>query len=306
MVHVPADVAGAGEGKTIVSGRLWVMRVLQPFIGRIPGPFYLIAPWVGWLAFKLRVRMRRRMVRNMLPLVGGEQRAAEAAALAACQNIARYFVDLCTIPERMMERFEADHLELVHGERLSVLREPGPVIAMSAHSGNAELAIQALTFRGRPFVALVESQRPRAWSKYLLKLRSSAGGRFYETSFHGIRICLETLQEGGLVGFMGDRDIQGNGMCVELCGRHVRLPRGPWEIARRSRALVMPMFTARVDGDRFRLFVEEPFRVAQSEDEEADILAAVTRFAGLLETHLRRDPGQWAFTEDFWRVHACG
>ena len=289
-----------------MSARLWIMRVLQPFMGRFPGPFYLIAPWVGWWAIQLRPEMRRKMVRNMLPLVDGNQRAAEAAALAASQNIARYFVDLCTIPERLMERFEADHLELVNGERLAALREPGPVIAMSAHSGNAELAIQALTFRGRPFVALVEAQRPRAWSRYLLKLRSSAGGRFYETSFHGIRACLETLQEGGLVGFMGDRDIQGNGLCVELCGRKVRLPRGPWEIARRSQALVLPVFTARIGRDRFRLYVEEPFRVAQGEDEDADILEAVERFAGMLEQHLKRDPGQWAFTEDFWRAHACG
>ncbi|MEO8539050.1 MAG: lysophospholipid acyltransferase family protein, partial [bacterium] len=239
-------------------------------------------------------------------LVGGDQRLARKEALAACRNIAQYFVDLCTIPERMMERFEADYLELEGSERLAALKEPGPVIAMSAHSGNAELAIQALTFRGRPFVALVEAQRPRAWSRYMLHLRSSAGGTFYETSFQGIRACLETLHEGGLVGFMGDRDIQGNGLCIELADRHVRLPRGPWEIARRSRALVLPVFTARIHRDRFRLFVEEPFRVAQTGDEEADILAAVTRFASLLENHLRRDPGQWAFTEDFWGVHACG
>lgn len=304
MVHVPPHVAES-DG-CIVSVRLWVMRLLQPFMGRFPRPFYALAPWVGWLAFHLRPNLRRRLVRNMLPLTGGNQQAAEAAALAASQHIARYFVDLCTIPERMMERFEADHLELVNGERLSALREPGPVIAMSAHSGNAELAIQALTFRGRPFVALVEAQRPRAWSRYLLGLRSSAGGRFYETSFQGIRACLETLQDGGLVGFMGDRDIQGNGLCVTLCDRQVRLPRGPWEIARRSQALVLPVFTARLGNDRFRLFVEEPFRVAQTADEDADIAEAVERFARLLEEHLRRDPGQWAFTEDFWRVHACG
>lgn len=289
-----------------MSGRLWFMRVFQPFIGRFPGAFYVIAPWVGWLAFNLRPRMRQKMIRNMLPLVDGDESAARAAALASSQNIARYFVDLCTIPERLMERFEADYLELVNGERLAALKEPGPVIAMSAHSGNAELAIQALTFRGRPFVALVEAQRPRAWSRYLLKLRSAAGGTFHEASFHGIRACLETLQEGGLVGFMGDRDIQGNGLCVCLAGRRVRLPRGPWEIARRSGALVLPVFTARIERDHFRLFVEEPIRVAQTSDEDADILAAVEHFARLLEEHLKRDPGQWAFTEDFWRAHACG
>ena len=66
-----------------MSGRLWVLRCFQPFVARFPGPFYVIAPWVGWLAFQLRPEMRRKLVRNMLPLVGGDQRAAEAAALEA-------------------------------------------------------------------------------------------------------------------------------------------------------------------------------------------------------------------------------
>jgi lauroyl/myristoyl acyltransferase len=90
---------------------------------------------------------------------------------------------------------------------------------------------------------------------------------------------------------------------AETC---VRLPRGPWEIARRTDALVYPMFASRIHHDRFRVYVEEPFHVARSENEEADILEAIQRFSRLLETHLRRDPAQWAVTEDFWEAHRCG
>ena len=205
-----------------------------------------------------------------------------------------------------MERFEAEHLKVVHAERLDRLREEGPVIVVSAHSGNAELAIQALTYRGRPFAALVEAQQPPEWSEYLLKLRSGAGGTFYQTDFAGVRACVATLKRGGLVGFMGDRDIQGNGLCTELAGRSVRLPTGPWELARRTDALVFPMFSSRIRRDHFRVHVEEPFRVERTTDEEADIQAAIRRFAAVLEEHLQRDPSQWVPTEDFWKVHGCG
>jgi KDO2-lipid IV(A) lauroyltransferase len=222
------------------------------------------------------------------------------------RHVFEYFLDMATMPQRDMSRFEQDHLEIYHSERLELLRSNGAVLLVSAHSGNAELAIQALTYRGRSFVALVERLEPRDWAAYMLRLRSSAGGTFLEASFGGVRACIETLRNGGLVGVMGDRDIQHTGVCTRLFDRPVRLPRGPWELARRTDALVIPIFSSRKRGDQFRIDVEEPFKVAETEDADADIRAAVERFAGLLERHLRRDPGQWAVLEDYWKVHGCG
>ena len=204
-----------------------------------------------------------------------------------------------------MIRFEAERIALVNGQRLAVLDAEGPVVAVSAHMGNAELVIQALTYRGRDFVALVEALEPPEWSRYLLDLRSSAGSNFHEAGFGGLRSSLEALKDGQLVGVMGDRDIQQTGLCIELAGRRVRLPRGPWELARRSGATVLPVFCSRTKRDFFDVYVEEPFQVEKTEDPEADVRKAAERYARLLEAHLRRDPGQWAVLEDFWRVHAC-
>ncbi len=287
-----------------MSLKLLAMRASQPLAGRFPRVFYPLVAWGAWLLFLVRPNLRRKLILNMLPLAR-DSREARKFALGALRNVSQYYVDLCTLPHRDVSTFEATNLQIEGAERLASLNEAGPVVAISAHTGNAELAVQALTVRGRPFLALGEAQRPAAWSRYRLQLRSSAGGRFYETNFAGIRACIETLHNGGLVGFMGDRDLQGNGMCMPLCGRCVKMPRGPWEIARRTDALVYPMFCNRIRNDRFRVFVEEPFRVAKTEDEEGDISAAITRFAHLLEEHLRRDPSQWAVSENFWEVHRC-
>jgi len=294
--------AGCGA----MSLKLWSMRIFQPIVGRFPGPFYRLVPAAGWTLYHARPGLRRKVLRNMTPFAEGDPARRRALARRVIGHVSAYYIDLCSLPYRKMDRFEADHLELEGAERLGALGEPGPVVAISAHTGNAELPIQALTYRGRPFLALVEAQEPPAWASYLLRLRSSAGGSFHEATFSGIRACIEALHDGRLVGFMGDRDLQGNGHCVSLAGRCVRLPRGPWEIARRTNALVFPMFSARVAGDSFRVSIEEPFRVSKTQDEDADVEAAIQRFAGLLERHLQRDPSQWAVTEDFWTVHACG
>jgi len=288
-----------------MTSRLVWLRFGGPVVGRFPRLFYRLALVAGWVAWQMRRGVRKNVVRNMLPLCDGDLPRAKREGLRACQHVAQYWVDLMTLPRRDMTRFEADQLHLIHGERLTVLEQPGPILAVSAHTGNGELAVQALTFRGRSFVALVEAQEPPAWSEMLLSMRAAAGGNFHETDFGGVRACVRALREGQLVGMMGDRDIQLAGICVTVCERRVRIPRGPWELARRTGALVLPVFSSRVRADHFTVHVEEAFTIPKTSDVEADVLEGAKRYAVLLEQHLRRDPGQWAVLEDFWRVHAC-
>jgi phosphatidylinositol dimannoside acyltransferase len=284
-----------------------VLRVLAPIIGRVPWLSYPVADAIASTLWYVKGTHRNHLIRNILPFCDGNRVRAVAAAREAYRNIARYWVDITTVPHREMANFERDHLTILHGERLAVIERPGPVIVVSAHTGNTELALQALTFRGRPFVALVESIQPPELANVLQKMRSSAGGEFHFADFGGIRACVEKLRDGGTVGLVADRDIQGTGTCVRLAGRMVKLPVGPWELARKTGATVLPVFAIRERSDHFIVEVEEPFTVGCHDgDREAAVNRAVERWAGLLETHLRRNPGQWTVLEDFWQVHRCG
>jgi KDO2-lipid IV(A) lauroyltransferase len=215
-------------------------------------------------------------------------------------------VDLATLPRRDIARFERDHLRVVNGERLKLLDEPGPLIVLSAHTGNPELAVQGFTNRGRAFVALVQPLQPPALANYLLKLRSSTGGAFYEADRRGVRACLEALRDGKLVAIIADRDIQGTGVCVDLCGRRVKLPRGPFELARRKHASLLPILAAREGVEDQVVFVEEPYRVRITGNAKEDVREAAQHWACILGQHLLRFPGQWKVLEDYWTVHACG
>lgn len=286
--------------------KYYLLQVLAPILGRLPRIAYPFATLLGFVAWYTRPAIRGRIIRNLLPFCDGDAARAEQNGRRAYQNVARYWIDLCTLAYRDMTNFEREHLAIEYPERLQRLETPGPVVAVSAHTGNPELVIQALTYRGRAFIAVVEALRPAKFSRELLRRRSFAGGRFYEANFGGVRACLDALKRGELVGLMGDRDIQGTGICTHLAGREVLLPRGPWEIARRSGALVVPVLTARTDRDNFTVTVEEPFHVDTTEDAELDIRKAVERWTAILEAHIRRDPSQWDVLEDFWTVHACG
>ncbi len=286
--------------------RLWWMRATHPLASRYPGAFYRVASAAAAVAWVVRRDLRRNLVRNMLPLCDGDLAQAKRASKQAMKHAAQYYVGLASLSRRDISRFEESHLEIFHAERLEILAAQGPLVIVSAHTGNAELAIQVLTYRGRPFVALVEALEPRELAEYMLSLRSSAGGTFHEATFGGVRAMMAALKNGQIAGVMGDRDIQDTGVCVTFCGRHVKVPRGPWELARRFDAPVLPVFSARKHGDQFRIDVGEVFRVARTGDLECDIRRAAERYVRLLEAQLRRDPGQWTVLEDFWKVHGCG
>lgn len=285
---------------------LWALRLAGPIVGRFPKIFYPFAAFAGWLAWWVKPQARENLTRNMLPLCDGDLRRARREGLNAYQNVARYWVDLTTLPHRDLSRFEQDHITVVdHGGR-AALEAPGGLVFVSAHIGNGELAIQAMTMRGRKFVALVEPLKPDSLSDKMLQLRSSAGGCFYAADFKGLRAAIEALKQGDMLGMMGDRDIQGTGLCVTLCGRDVRLPRGPWELARREGATVLPAFSNRTWTDRFVVYLEAPLKVDCTDDAEGDIRRAMQEWAGIFERRLKANPGQWGVLEDFWKVHGCG
>jgi KDO2-lipid IV(A) lauroyltransferase len=203
-----------------------------------------------------------------------------------------------------LAHFERGTLRIEGEDHLAVLESGRPVIILSAHLGSPELAVQALLARGHSFVALVEPVQPAAYARLLRRLRGAAGGTYVEAGPAGIRTCLRHLRAGGIVALVGDRDIQRNGICASLAGRAVRLPAGPFELAQRTGADILPVLSRRIGPNRLAVLVEPPFAIHCSG--AAGVQEGVRRWAALLDQHLGAAPGQWPVTEDFFRVHACG
>ena len=283
--------------------KYWAFRVLMPLAGRFPSAFYLAAGGAGWVMFQLSRRARENVLSNLGPACDSTTETRREAR-QAFQNAARYYVDLASTPHRKPANFEREYLTIQHEERLPALFEPGPTIVLSAHLGNPELALVAIAARGRPFVELVEPLEPRQLARYVTGLREAGGGSVHETDRAGLRASMKALRGGGLVAIMADRDIQGTGVCVTMFDRRVRLPRGPWELAQRTGATVVPMLLTRSHGAAATVLVEEPICVPVGS--ENAIEEAAQQWASFLEAHIRRQPGQWTVLEDFWKVHGCG
>jgi KDO2-lipid IV(A) lauroyltransferase len=116
---------------------------------------------------------------------------------------------------------------------------------------------------------------------------------------------LRAFAQGRLVALQGDRDFNEAHLELPLFGAPVKLPTGPFLLARMTGARVQPTFIAYSPDHRFEVTLEEPIDVARTADRDADIRAAMERWAAVLESGIRRWPTQWYNFHDVWPAAAA-
>lgn len=278
---------------------LWVSRTLA----RLPPWFtYRLATVIGEVAYLVNRRARRCVQDNLRHVLGPEASPARIRNLArgVFHHTTYYYCDLVRLPHLDVVKF-SDGL-VFHGyERLDCAVATGRgVILVSGHYGNPELVVQSQAPRGLCVMALTEPLNPPALSALFDGWRSRFGHQFRPVSLSAVKAAMRTLRQGGVVAILGDRDIQATGVVVPFCGEPTRVPVGPVEMALRTGAVLLPVFTRRIKFDRFEVTVQEPLELVRTGNLEEDIRTNVEALLARFEPHLRQEPRQWIVLERVW------
>jgi lauroyl/myristoyl acyltransferase len=279
-------------------------------LGRLPlGALYRLCDLVGEGLYLLAPRLRRRVLDNMRHVLGPQapRREVGRAARSVFRNVARYYADLITIPRLDVREFHDRRLRYWGFDEhvLPALQRGQGVIVVSCHFGSPELAIQGLIARGVRALCLTEPLSPPRLSRLVDRLRSSQGHTFLPVGVGSVKAAVRLLKRGGLVALLGDRDVVGPRALLPFLGQETYVPTGPVELALRTGALLVPVFSYRRDG-RIEVLVEPPLELERGGSLEEDVRLNTLRFLERFERHLRRDPGQWIVMEAIWDCQAKG
>lgn len=276
---------------------------------RLPeAPLLALADLAGRVWYRLAPARRRRARRNLTRVVrwladhdmgSPEARAAarDGRALnrlvrAAFRHAARYYVQLVRAP--IVDRAYLERWLIIETPDVieAALGDPRGALFVGLHMGWFELpAVVAAARTGRTATVPSETIADPALQAYLVRTRNAMGLQLIELS-GAKRVLKETLQAGGTVGLLGDRDITGGGIETEFFGAPSPLAAGPALLAMESGLTPHVFGVWRDASDVYHVSVEPvPFPAEGSRRER--VSAYLRDEARAFERHIAAAPEQW-------------
>ena len=253
---------------------------------------YPLAKWIARGVIRFNAKRRSVIVANLTPLVGATGAAALAPEMLG--NFLMTAVDFfCVRPSRQRKvamegwhRVEAAY----HKSRR--------VMIVTAHLGNWETGISYVVERGYPVAGLYATYTDDAIVQWITSHRN-AQVEWIPTAPGAADSCVTALQNGRILCLAADIPFGEQGRRVTIAGRTTRLPMGPWAIALRANATVMPAFVLRDKPGHYRAIIHEPIRPT-SESLRTQMVKMQDVYRAHLEHYLRTYPQQWGNLQPFW------
>jgi KDO2-lipid IV(A) lauroyltransferase len=258
-----------------------------------------VAGTVGRLSPQARANLRDNLA-HALAAPGAEVDPAllERFVDRAFASYGQYWAEGAKLPaiptETMARRFViAEGLEHLRG---AAAAGRGVIVALP-HVGSWEWGGAFLAHIGLPMTAVAEALEPPELFAWFRAKREAIGLSIEPLDEHAGTVLLTTLREGGVVGLLCDRDLQGNGVEVEFFGERVTLPAGPATLALRTGAALLAAACYSGPGDGHHAVISAPIDATRQGRLREDVTRVTQAVATELEWLIRRAPEQWHVLE---------
>jgi phosphatidylinositol dimannoside acyltransferase len=221
-----------------------------------------------------------------------DPRALDRLVRAAFRHYARYYLDVARAPA-LTPGYLAERLTVETPEQFeAAFGAPGPRIFIGLHLGAIELqAYVAAVHAERPLTTPMETIDDPALQAYFSRTRGALGIHIVGLR-EARREVLAALERGEPVGIVGDRDLTGGGMPVQLFGAPTSLPLGPALVAIETGAPTYGVSVRRRPGGRYvgRL---DPLAVPEGGSRRERVTRFLDAEARWFERQVALAPDQW-------------
>ncbi len=273
---------------------------------------YKMAAALANIHYILGFRERRAVIENLKTVLGEplQDEELDRTAKDVFKNFAKYLVDFFRF-SRMTPGYIKEFIKLEGLTNVEdALKNGKGVIMLSAHLGNWELGGFVMGTLGYPIHAVVLTHQNVKINNFFKDQRSMGKMRSIEFGA-SLRGCYKALKNNELLALLGDRDFSNNGLPVIFCGKSAVLPKGPAALSYRTGAAIVPCFITRNSDDTFTFVFEKPIlppavtsqRPGEQEpaaDEDSAIKGIMGRYLPIMESYVKKYPGQWYIFRNFW------
>jgi KDO2-lipid IV(A) lauroyltransferase len=267
-------------------------RVLSGLFGLLPEPAMRRTGEVLGRLLSYLAGDRRRMSIRHLKRVAGEGVDAEKLSRDAFASYGRYWAETFWVRPRRIKEM-AVHTSVDGADIVLAHQGHGGLILALPHLGNWEAAGIEAANLGLDLVAAAELLPNPLISKWFIEQRAMFGIEVVLVRAGASAELLGRLQSGKTLALPSDRDLSGRGVRVTFFGEETTLPAGPFVLAKRSGAPVLPVATYFRSGRGHHFVVRQPLRDGSIEEMAQEL-------AGHFEDFIRADPTQWHLLQPLW------
>lgn len=263
-------------------------------------------PWAQGLGNRImsfvgpRLHKHRHVRRNLeLAFPDLPAPAIDALGRSLWGNIGKVFAEyahLQRMSRTLNERVQIHGRE--HAENL--LRSGRPVIFVTAHLGNWEVAGNAMFKLGLPFVTVYSPLQNPYLDRIIWQLRKKAHNVRMLPREESMRPMIRVLSQGHNVGLIMDQRVD-SGAPVPMFGIDKMSTLVPARLALRHGAALVPVCSERLPGGRFGVRIHAPLEPpAELDNEEEQALAMTAAINAHFERWIRERPHDWFCTNRLW------
>ena len=261
-----------------------------------------------FLAPRISRKRHQRALDNLataFPQMLEEER--ERIALAHWENLGRVMAETMQL-DRIVA--EPDRITVANAHVFDrYINKMGPLIGVSLHMGNWELAIWPMTRGGQKPAAVYRSVNNPYVDRYLRAQRADIypGGLFGRGKVEGdhgddkrtARLIIDFVRQGGQLGMVCDL-YDRSGIAVPFFGKDARTQAIGAMIARRVGARIWLARCIRIgEESRFEIELKE-LRVPRSDNQSQDVRDAMADMQRQFEIWITDYPEQWMWSNRRW------
>lgn len=283
-----------------------LFRLLAGVVFLMPRKMILsFAKRLGWIAFYLVPRQRRKAVENLSFAYAGSKTPEEINSLArgVFENFAITAADILRFSKlnrtKVLQIVDTGNAFKVYD---AVLAEGKGLISVTAHLGNWELLAGVFGLNGYSGAVLARRIYYEPYNRWVVGLRAAMKvPTIYRDE--SSREILKRLLRGEIIGLLPDQDIDSlKGIFIPFFGKSAYTPVAPARLSLASGAPILPNFMVRTAYDRYRIVLGEIIRPRTDVPRDEAMRLMTENWMQQFEKMIRAYPDQWGWVHDRWKT----
>lgn len=287
----------------------WLVVAVARGLGLMPRWLArLLADGLAWAVFHSLGRLRRVGERN-LSLALPDLPVSEQSRIlrSVYRHLGWQLVEFCRMPRYTGENTQ-DWIRTEGLEHYLAAEALGRgVLVLTGHLGAWELSSFYHSLMGHPMGMVIRRLDNRRLDEFVNGIRCLHGNRvLHKDDF--ARGLLTAMHEGGAVGILMDTNMTPpQGEFVKFFGIDACTASGLARVALKTGAAVLPGFMLWEPSEKkYVLHFGAQLHFSETGHTETDVLAATQKCNDMLESWIRRYPGQWLWIHRRWKTRPPG